>query len=214
MVEVHLICADQALGKAVAEQFAHPGLTLPDLREGDAVPLPFAREPGAIIIDADLLDKKNLKILQEMLVKDNRLKVFLLGHPGKDGDITAEIFTKPLRLGHLLARLQFYMHALRQLGEPIFFGRYRLDPAIKQIAVGETVIRLTDKETQLLEYLGRSTAPVTREELLAAVWGYDARIDTHTLETHIYHLRRKLDPDGNGNVIEAHQGAYALAAKT
>ena len=78
------------------------------------------------------------------------------------------------------------------------FGSYRLEPSLRHIVIETdgTVIRLTEKETHLLEYLGRNKQPVAREELLAAIWGYDARIDTHTLETHIYHLRRKLDPEG------------------
>ena len=62
-----------------------------------------------------------------------------------------------------------------------------------------------------MAYLGQSPQPVSREELLAAVWGYDARIDTHTLETHIYRLRRKLDPGEKGiHVILSEQGAYSL----
>ena len=69
---------------------------------------------------------------------------------------------------------------------------------------------LTEKETALLVFLGHSHEPVTRRDILAAVWGYDENIDTHTLETHIYQLRRKLDgKDENWLINEA--GAYRLA---
>jgi len=75
----------------------------------------------------------------------------------------------------------------------------------------DQIIRLTEKETAILEYLGHSTDPVTREELLGAIWGYDARIDTHTLETHIYQLRRKLDPEAKGlDLLVNEQSAYRL----
>ena len=112
--------------------------------------------------------------------------------------------------------MQFYFQAPRQ-GGPLDFGPFRLEPVLRQAAVAESgaVIRLTEKETHLLEYLGRSKKPVAREELLAAIWGYDGRIDTHTLETHIYRLRRKLDPEGKEpGMLALRQGAYSLISSS
>lgn len=113
-----------------------------------------------------------------------------------------EAFGRPLRLGYFLTRLQFYQRLLQQspdvearLGSWDFAARTRTLTARDR---GEE-IRLTEKETALLSYLYAAKAFVPRDELLAAIWGYDAQIDTHTLETHIYRLRRKLmmfDPDG------------------
>ena len=57
-------------------------------------------------------------------------------------------------------------------------------------------IRLTEKETSILKYLYRAgDRPVGRDTLLGEVWGYNAGVTTHTLETHIYRLRQKIERD-------------------
>ena len=74
-------------------------------------------------------------------------------------------------------------------------------------------IRLTEKETNILKYLYRAGAKaVSREELLAEVWGYNAGVTTHTLETHVYRLRQKIEPDpGNARLLLTEAGGYRLA---
>lgn len=129
-----------------------------------------------------------------------------------------ELFTRPLRLGYFLTRLQFYRRVLKQapdvalpLGAWSFAPRQRLLTPKGGAAAGEPV-KLTEKEAGLLEYLCAADAPVPRDELLAAIWGYDASIDTHTLETHIYRLRRKLmamNPDGDDVFVMTH-GSYHI----
>jgi DNA-binding response OmpR family regulator len=74
-------------------------------------------------------------------------------------------------------------------------------------------VRLTDKEAHILKYLYRAgSKPVSREELLAEVWGYNAHVTTHTLETHVYRLRQKIEPDPNKmRLILTEIGGYRLA---
>jgi len=56
-------------------------------------------------------------------------------------------------------------------------------------------IRLTDKESNLLRLLYKAGGKtVRRDELIADVWGHDAQVSSHTLETHMYRLRQKLEP--------------------
>ena len=219
--EIYLITADPALGAALTEQLNAAAPAGASLRDMASVPASFPSVPDAIIIDAPLIDKKTSLILRDVCAHKKKTKIFLLGftetlqHDSKDGDFITESFSKPLRLGHFLSRLHFHFQPARVQTESFLFGTFRLDPALRQVVTEPTgmVIRLTEKETHLLDYLGRSKQPVAREELLAAIWGYDARIDTHTLETHIYRLRRKLDPEGKGvEAIIAAPGAYALAA--
>ena len=114
-----------------------------------------------------------------------------------------------MRLGEILDRLNFY----RQAVTPLSFGPFRLEPQKRQVMLTTTgeIVRLTEKESALLANLAESDKPLAREDLLAAVWDYDARIDTRTLETHIYQLRRKLDPDGKGTEWILHEdGGYRL----
>jgi DNA-binding response OmpR family regulator len=79
-------------------------------------------------------------------------------------------------------------------------------------AEGDEVARLTDKELKLLSVLaGADGAVVTREALLEAVWGYKAELDTHTLETHIYRLRQKVEADPAAPlVLLTAEGGYRL----
>ena len=74
-------------------------------------------------------------------------------------------------------------------------------------------LRLTEKEASILKYLYRAGAKaVSREELLAEVWGYNAAVTTHTLETHVYRLRQKIEPDpAAARLLLTEAGGYRLA---
>jgi DNA-binding response OmpR family regulator len=160
-----------------------------------------------VIVDEAAVDAKIIKKL--MPFAHDKSVILLLGAvpEATDENLFTEIFPKPLRLGHLLARLHFYSEIAPKLrSAPMLIGTYHLHAQQRSMTQGDAVIRLTEKETGLLEYLAQSPNSVGREELLANVWGYDARIDTHTLETHVYQLRRKL---GN-EVILNENGLYRL----
>jgi DNA-binding response OmpR family regulator len=213
MSDICLITADKALGSAIAEQLSG---ALPDEARlyADSTSACIGEETIAVILDDALIDKKLPKNLRAAAAA-KKPPLFLIGNAtGIDEDLVAESFPKPLRLGHLLARLQFHLQAARRAPITVLaFGSWRLESHLRQITHSKSgaVVRLTEKETSLLDYLGQSASSVSREELLAAIWGYDARIDTHTLETHIYRLRRKLDPGGEGpSIIVSEQGAYRL----
>lgn len=168
-----------------------------------------------LILDEQSLDKKTIKFLRDARKEEVRVTILLLGETNpNDADLFTESFRKPLRLGHFLVRLRFYLETAPRLrSTTLTFGPYRLEPQNRQIVImsNEGIIRLTEKETALLEYLGLRDQPVEREELLAAIWGYNPTIETHTLETHIYQLRRKLDPENKGeNWLLNKQGSYLL----
>ena len=73
-------------------------------------------------------------------------------------------------------------------------------------------IRLTEKETSILKYLFRAgDAVIGRDELLNEVWGYNSGVTTHTLETHVYRLRQKLEADpSNAQILVTEPGGYRL----
>ncbi|CAA7614898.1 putative two-component response transcriptional regulator (OmpR family) [Candidatus Terasakiella magnetica] len=120
------------------------------------------------------------------------------------------IWPKPLRLAGLAARLAEVM-ARRSDTETVRVGGWSLDPE-RRVLQSPTApaIRLTDKEAAILSRLAQAEgAVVGRDALLAEVWGYAAGLSTHTLETHIYRLRRKLGQDGACLVTDG--GGYRLA---
>ncbi|OYQ35932.1 hypothetical protein CHU95_06650 [Niveispirillum lacus] len=124
--------------------------------------------------------------------------------------------TKPIRLGTLLTRLKALLNqtdtqsASAGMDDILSLGPYRFLPAAKRLeTLDGTRIRLTEKETQILNHLCRRGGTAPREDILDGVWGYGAGINTHTLETHIYRLRRKLAA-GQPLVMRI-EGGYRLA---
>jgi len=214
MTGIFLFIADGALREAILEQIKASKLGEPQIVEtGPALlKLTEGESSGVIIIDTSA-DKKIASLVQTLGERSPRPTILLLGAALEDDlEGASETFVKPLRLGHLIARLRYYLETAPLLRDRIIeFGPYRLEPQNRRIIAANNLepIRLTEKETALLVFLARSPEPVTRRDLLAAVWGYDERIDTHTLETHVYQLRRKLDSGESFLVNE--MGAYRLA---
>ncbi len=122
--------------------------------------------------------------------------------------------TKPFRFSVLLARIRAQLRQHEQSEEAVFtIGQYSFKPAAKTLIDQEgTKIRLTEKETSILKYLYRSgDSVVGRDVLLHEVWGYNAGVTTHTLETHIYRLRQKIEKNpSNAELLITETGGYKL----
>jgi DNA-binding response OmpR family regulator len=124
-----------------------------------------------------------------------------------------DYIAKPFRFSVLLARLRAQIRQHQQYDDvTLNFGPYMFRPADRYLAdCSGQRIRLTEKESAILKHLYRKGTLVSREELLGAVWGYSAEISTHTLETHIYRLRQKIEPsDGSRRLLVTEQGGYRL----
>ena len=124
--------------------------------------------------------------------------------------------TKPFKTTVLLARIRAHLRQHEQSEDAVFnIGIYIFKPSAKTLETqdGSGKLRLTEKETNILKYLYRAGGkPVSREELLAEVWGYNSGVTTHTLETHIYRLRQKIEPEsGKTSLLITEPGGYSLA---
>jgi DNA-binding response OmpR family regulator len=122
---------------------------------------------------------------------------------------------KPFRLAEFLARLRAQIRLFANSEDAIFeIGPYVFRPALKLLQDQTTRrrIRLTEKEAAILKYLYRAQGkPVPRQELLNEVWGYNAAVTTHTLETHIYRLRQKIEADpARATLLVTESGGYRL----
>ena len=148
---------------------------------------------------------------------------------GNDGDMNEilglnsganDYVTKPFRFAVLLARLRAHLRSFEQSEDAVFqIGPYEFKPASKRLSFQKEEgkptqrdIRLTEKETNILKYLYRAGGkPVGRDELLHEVWGYNSGVTTHTLETHIYRLRQKIEPEkGVTQILMTEPGGYRL----
>lgn len=220
-----LITGEEALGTVLAEQIALlDGVVL--VRADGVPPDGEDREDGtvrgrwaAILLDLDLPGAgpapwsglRNNGALGPILALTSRP-----GEPvGIDG---VEPVAKPVRLGALMARLRDLVRRAASTAaeaEALPLGPYVFRPADKLLLApgGTGHIRLTEKEARILAFLYRAGAQaVPRETLLGEVWGYSAGVTTHTVETHIYRLRRKIAQDaGAADLLVTEAGGYRLA---
>ncbi|WP_075214131.1 response regulator transcription factor [Mongoliimonas terrestris] len=146
--------------------------------------------------------------------------IMLTGHDSDSDQILGleaganDYVTKPFKFAVLLARLRAQLRQHEQSEEAVFtIGPYTFRPSAKLLVDGKGgKVRLTEKETSILKYLYRAGEKViTRDVLLHEVWGYNAGITTHTLETHIYRLRQKIEKDpSNAQLLVTEGGGYKL----
>jgi DNA-binding response OmpR family regulator len=148
--------------------------------------------------------------------------IMLTGHD-TDSDIILglesganDYVTKPFRFAVLLARIRTQLRQHEASEDAVFtIGPYTFRPRSKMLLLNpnSNKVRLTEKEVSILRYLYRAgPRPVSRETLLQEVWGYNSEVTTHTLETHIYRLRQKIEKDTPAPVILLTEtGGYKLA---
>jgi len=174
-----------------------------------------------MILDVGLPDmdgRETVKILRDKGFASPIL--MLTGHDSDSDEILGlesganDYVTKPFRFSVLLARIRAALRQHDQSEDVVFsIGPYSFHPAAKTLDMADGgKIRLTDKETSILKYLYRQGAKtISRDILLQEVWGYNNRVTTHTLETHIYRLRQKIERDpSNARLLVTEEGGYRL----
>ncbi len=219
-----LVDDDDALRQSLAEQL-HLLEEFETAEAADAAgALAAAREGGfsAILLDVGLPDMDGRDLCRLLRREGVRCPVIMLTAAGSDADTILgldsganDYVTKPFRLGVLLARLRAQLRLFEQTEDAIFaIGPYSFRPAGKLLLdeAKNRKIRLTEKETAILKYLYRAGgAVVGRDTLLGEVWGYNAAVTTHTLETHVYRLRQKIERDpSNAEILVTEPGGYRL----
>jgi len=180
------------------------------------------------ILDVGLPDTDGRELCKRMRKAGFKAPVVMLTGHDSDADTILgldsganDYITKPFKLPVLLARLRAQLRQHEQSENAVFqLGPYMFKPAHKMLIdekerdEKERKIRLTEKETNILKYLYRAPEGVVpRDVLLHEVWGYNAGVTTHTLETHIYRLRQKIEPDpSNVSLLLTEAGGYRLAS--
>lgn len=174
-----------------------------------------------ILLDVDMPDMDGRDACKLMRRDGVRAPIVMLTGQSTDSDTILgldsganDYVTKPFKFSVLLARVRAHLRSFEQSEDAIFqVGPYEFRPSMKMLIDSQgRKVRLTEKETNILKYLYRSSGkPVTREELLSEVWGYNANVTTHTLETHVYRLRQKIEPDpANSRLLMTETGGYRL----
>ncbi len=178
--------------------------------------------PDIVIMDVGLPDmdgREGVKLMRREGFK--RPVIMLTGQDGEADTVLGleaganDYVSKPFRFSVLLARIRAHLRQHEASDDAALqIGPYSFRPGAKQLITTKgTKLRLTEKETAILRFLFRAgDAVVSRDVLLREVWGYNAAVTTHTLETHIYRLRQKIEPDpANAVLLLTEPGGYKLA---
>lgn len=181
-----------------------------------------AGRPALILLDVHLPDLDGVEACRRLRERGVKAPVILLtGAAREERDQVAgldaganDYVLKPFKVSVLLARIRAHLRSHEASEDAVFqVGPYEFRPSMKMLVTeAQKKIRLTEKETNILKYLYRSgEKPVGREELLREVWGYNSGVTTHTLETHVYRLRQKIEPDAQSpKLLITESGGYRL----
>ncbi len=221
-----IVDGDSAMRETLCEQLtrddAFAVVQAASAREAEARLFGSDTRFAAVIMDAALPDGDGHTVCARLRAKGLSMPVILMN--GVDQSIAPDNTTtiaKPFRLSELMACLHLRLQDQKNQGMaedapgPIRIGPYEFSPEDKALRNGHDSprIRLTEKEAAILAFLHRVGArAVPRQELLSEVWGYNPAVTTHTLETHIYRLRRKIETDpAKARLLITEAGGYRLA---
>lgn len=222
--KVLLVEDDAALSQSLCEQLElHKELAMSAVASGaEALQAIKTAHFDLIILDVGLPDMDGTNVCRLMRRSGFKSPIIML--TGADGEADTilgldsganDYVTKPFQLSVLLARIRAQLRQHERSEDAVFsIGPYTYRPGAKLLIDNESnkKIRLTEKESAILKYLVRSANKViSHDVLLSEVWGYNSGLDTHTLETHIYRLRQKIERDpSNAELLVTEPGGYRL----
>jgi len=223
---VLIVDDDAALRETLAEQLSvdseFTAAEAACIAEADTLLAAPEARYDAVILDVGLPDGDGRDYCVKLRDQGHRMPIIMLTGSSDETDVVRglesganDYISKPFRLAELLARLRAQLRSFETSEDAVFaIGPYMFRPSAKLLqdqAHGRRV-RLTEKEAAILKFLYRAgTRAVARQVLLNEVWGYNASVTTHTLETHIYRLRQKIEPDpANARLLLTEGGGYRL----
>lgn len=173
------------------------------------------------IMDVGLPDMDGRDAVKQMRRDGFRSPIIMLTAQGSENDTVMgleaganDYVVKPFKFAVLLARIRAQLRQYEASEDAVFqIGPYTFRPGSKLLTNEKgSKLKLTEKETAILRYLYRAGQNVVgRETLLAEVWGYNSNVTTHTLETHIYRLRQKIETDpSKATILVTEPGGYKL----
>ncbi|MBM3570876.1 MAG: response regulator transcription factor [Alphaproteobacteria bacterium] len=222
--KILLLDDDAALRETLAEQLQlHEEFATVQADNGHgALERIKAEHFDIVLLDVGLPDMDGREVCRLMRRAGFKSPIVMLTGADTDADTILgldaganDYIAKPFRIGVLLARVRAQLRQHEQSYDAVFtVGPYSFRPSAKLLLDGarNKKIRLTEKETAILKYLYRAgDRVVSRDVLLNEVWGYNAGVTTHTLETHVYRLRQKIERDpAHAVILVTEAGGYRL----
>ena len=222
--KVLLVEDDEALRESLSEQLDRHGefRMTAAASGGGALEDVRSEHYELVLLDIGLPDMDGREVCRMMRRVGVKCPIIMLTGADSDADTILglesganDYITKPFKIGVLVARMRAQLRQHEQSEDAVFnIGPYVFRPGAKLLIEKERghKVRLTEKETSVLRYLYRAgPQAVSRDTLLSEVWGYNAAVTTHTLETHIYRLRQKIERDpSRARILITEPGGYRL----
>jgi len=222
--KILIVDDDVALRQSLAEQLERDGEFITVECDTAALALDAIQRErfDAMLLDIGLPDMDGRDLCREIRRAAINVPIVMLTAADSDGDTVMgleagadDYVTKPFRLNVLLARLRAHLRQSEFREDAVFaIGPYTFQPGAKLMTdpARRKKVRLTEKETAILRYLYHAgDRAIGRATLLGEVWGYNAAVTTHTLETHVYRLRQKIERDpANAEILVTEPGGYRL----
>lgn len=223
--KILLVDSNQQARRAIAAELRLSGEYLVEEGEtaGAALEMVRARNYDAVLMDVQLRDMDGRELCRIMRRTGIMVLIVFLTAANTDADIILgldagadDYVTKPVRVEVLLARLRAHLRRHERSDDAVLpIGPYFLVPAQKRLVTidGGRTIRLTEKETLILKHLSRSKGGlVRRSTLMREVWDYGPKVESHTVQAHLYRLRQKIEQDpSNPTILLTGPGGYRLA---
>ena len=221
--KILIVDDDDALRETIAEQFSlHDDFSVTAVNGGMPAINHLKNElVDLVILDVNMPDLDGREACKIMRKNGYRGPVIMLTAESSDADTILgldaganDYVIKPFKFAVLLARIRAQLRQHEQSEDAVFkIGPYTFKPSAKLLLLDDNKkIRLTEKETSILKFLYRAgDQVVSRDVLLHEVWGYNAGVTTHTLETHIYRLRQKIEKHpSQAELLITETGGYKL----
>jgi DNA-binding response OmpR family regulator len=221
--KIMIVDDDDLLREALREQFSlHDEFLVSEVATAaGGIKAVKADHADLVILDVNLPDMDGREACKVMRRNGYKGPVIMLTAQTSEADTILgldsganDYVTKPFRFAVLLARIRAHLRQHEHSEDAVFkVGPYTFKPSAKLLIREDSrKIRLTEKETAIIKFLLRSGEQiVSRDVLLQDVWGYNAGVTTHTLETHVYRLRQKIERDpSHAEILVTEGGGYKL----
>ena len=222
--KILIVDDDRELSDALTEQLSQYEEFESVAAENGAKGIQVAKEGqiNLVLMDVGLPDIDGREAVR--ILRRNGFKAPIIMLTGHDTDADSilglesganDYVTKPFRFPVLLARIRSQLRQHETSQDAVFtIGPYTFRPGLKVLLLNQSgsKVRLTETEVSIMRHLfGAGQRPVSRETLLQEVWGYNPGLTTHTLETHIYRLRQKIEKDAAAPaILVTETGGYKL----
>lgn len=216
-----LVDDDIVLRRSLGEQLVAEGFVVTEAATAAEAAAMARDHVDLVLLDIGLPDADGRALCRRLRDDGVSVPIIMLTAADTDADTieglesgATDYVAKPFRLGVLLARLRSHLRRHEHSDDASFaIGGFTFLPSAKLlIDARQRKVRLTEKETAILKYLYRAGSRVVgRDALLDEVWGYNPAVTTHTLETHVYRLRRKIEDDpAKARILVTEPGGYRL----